>query len=279
MIASRQIDDDIRNSPTAIALIEAGIDQFGLYGQKATTRNVVEQAKANIAAIPYYFRNKNGLYRACMHYIVDEIWVELGKQLSSSHLLIEALDEALLCDAAVDSNKPAIDSNAADSTANESPVAGLSVSGSSASGSSVNETAQSGQDNNTLKEQSLQAYLNIMDTFCVFFLKDPDTQRWAQFIMREHATPTEAYEIFYERYYRHAQRIKVKLLACILGGSEDDDGIKILSHALFGQVLGFLIARESLLRGLGVKDLSGEAVQLIRDVVKQNVLASVNMHR
>jgi AcrR family transcriptional regulator len=221
MIASREIDDDIRNSPTALALINAGIDQFGLYGQKATTRNVAEHAKANIAAIPYYFRNKNGLYRACMHYIVDEIWVELGKQLNNPGLI----------------------------------------------------------DQHLSKDQAKQTYLDMMDAFCLFFLQDPDTLRWSQFIMREHATPTEAYEIFYQRYYQHAQRLKAKLLATCLDASEHDEHIKVLGHALFGQILGFLIARESLLRGLGVTALSPTSIALIRRVVRQNILATMSQFR
>jgi AcrR family transcriptional regulator len=215
MIASREISDDIRNSPTAVALIEAGIEQFGLYGQKATTRNVAEHANANIAAIPYYFRSKNGLYSACMHYVVDEIWLELGKQISDPGLIHEDL----------------------------SP------------------------------EQAKQIYLEMMDAFCLFFLQDAKTLRWSQFVMREHASPSEAYEIFYKRYYCHAQQIKGKVLAISLGANAQDEHIKILDHALFGQVLGFLIARESLLRGLGVKDLTPDSIALIRKVVRHNLIA------
>lgn len=211
----RVIGQDIRQSPTAIALIEAGIEQFSLYGEKATTRNVAQKANANIAAIAYYFKNKNGLYKACMHYIVDAIWSELGEHFQSPELL-----------------KPQMN-----------------------------------------KSQAQAFYLTLMDNFCVFFLNDPDTKCWSQFVMREHATPTEAYEIFYERYYRHSQRTKSKLLAICLAKDEHDPYIKILGHALFGQVLGFLVARESLLRGLGDTTLSQNTINMIRKVVRKNVLA------
>lgn len=213
----RVIQSDILNSATAVALIEAGIDQFGLYGQMATTRNVAEKANANIAAIPYYFRSKTGLYNACMHYIVDEIWQELGSSIGNLDALNQTLD----------------------------------------------------------KDQAIEAYLNITDNFCQFFLEDPDTLRWSQFIMREHATPTEAYEIFYQRFYKHMQKVKIHLLAICLDASEEDARVRIQSHALFGQVLGFLIARESIVRGLGVDDLNAENILLIRDVVKQTVLAVI----
>nr|WP_136250767.1 CerR family C-terminal domain-containing protein [Ningiella ruwaisensis] len=220
------ITDDIRNSSTAISLIEAGIEQFGLYGLKATTRSVVEKAKANIAAIPYYFRNKKGLYLACMHYIVDEIWAELGEGLG------EGLGNEL--------------------------------------GKQLNQDSSGLKLN---KAQSKAAYLNIMDRFCEFFLKDPKTQRWAQLIMREHASPTEAYNIFYRRYYQHMQGFKAKLLACCLGKDENDPRVKVQSHALFGQAISFLVARESLIRGLGKEDLDAQDIDMIREVIREQILA------
>lgn len=55
-------------------LIEAGIEVFGVYGyEAASTRTIAEKAGANIAAIPYYFGNKEGLYQAVAQYIAAHI--------------------------------------------------------------------------------------------------------------------------------------------------------------------------------------------------------------
>ncbi|MBT1449947.1 CerR family C-terminal domain-containing protein [Glaciecola sp. XM2] len=212
MTISYHTSDDILSSTTAVALLEAGIDQFGQFGLKATTRNIAEKAHANIAAIPYYFRSKQGLYLACMHYIIDNIFREIGE------VMIPL----------------------------ESTLSGLTP------------------------EQAKHAYLNIMDTYCGFFIEDPRTHTWAQFIMREHANPTDAYHIFSERYYQHMRRVQLKLLGKCFGRSEHDAKIKVQSHTLFGQVLGFLVAKESLLESLNQRELTADDITLIKDVVRQH---------
>jgi TetR/AcrR family transcriptional regulator, regulator of cefoperazone and chloramphenicol sensitivity len=55
-------------------LIEAGIEVFGLYGyEAASTRMIADRAEVNLASIPYYFGNKEGLYQAVAEYIATHI--------------------------------------------------------------------------------------------------------------------------------------------------------------------------------------------------------------
>ena len=55
-------------------LINAGLNLFGEHGFSATsTRMIAEEADANIAAIPYYFDGKRGLYEAVIDYISQRI--------------------------------------------------------------------------------------------------------------------------------------------------------------------------------------------------------------
>lgn len=59
-------------------LLEAAMDIFGRQGyDAATTRMIAGQAGANIAAIPYYFNGKEGLYQAVVGHIVDLIAAQL----------------------------------------------------------------------------------------------------------------------------------------------------------------------------------------------------------
>lgn len=60
-------------------LIEAAIDIFGRHGyEAATTRRIGSQAQVNISAIPYYFRGKEGLYRAVILRIVSVMQEKTG---------------------------------------------------------------------------------------------------------------------------------------------------------------------------------------------------------
>lgn len=55
-------------------LLEAAFDIFGKHGyESATTRMIAGEAGVNIAAIPYYFGGKEGLYRAVISHIVSQI--------------------------------------------------------------------------------------------------------------------------------------------------------------------------------------------------------------
>lgn len=53
-------------------LLDAALDVFGRYGyESATTRMIAAQAGTNVASIPYYFNNKEGLYTAMVEKIVS----------------------------------------------------------------------------------------------------------------------------------------------------------------------------------------------------------------
>jgi AcrR family transcriptional regulator len=55
-------------------LLEAATDIFGRHGyDAATTRMIAGEAGVNIAAIPYYFEGKEGLYRAVINHIVGMV--------------------------------------------------------------------------------------------------------------------------------------------------------------------------------------------------------------
>lgn len=61
-----------RSDATRRRLIEAGMDLFGLHGFDATTtRALADAAGANLAAIPYHFGGKDGLYRAVAQAVID----------------------------------------------------------------------------------------------------------------------------------------------------------------------------------------------------------------
>src|SRR6266851_1427947 len=55
-------------------LIDAAIKTFGDLGFEGTsTRTLAERAGVNLAAIPYYFGSKQGLYRAAANHIAERI--------------------------------------------------------------------------------------------------------------------------------------------------------------------------------------------------------------
>ena len=61
-----------RGPETRQRLIHSALEVFGAYGfDGASTRMLAERAGANLAAIPYYFGGKEGLYRAAAEFVVE----------------------------------------------------------------------------------------------------------------------------------------------------------------------------------------------------------------
>lgn len=68
-----------QNASTREKLIEAGKRLFGLHGFEATsTRVLAAAAGVNLAAIPYHFGGKEGLYHAVVEGIVSDKQASLG---------------------------------------------------------------------------------------------------------------------------------------------------------------------------------------------------------
>lgn len=60
---------DIANQRTRQRVLEAAVEVFTEHGfRKATVRDICKRAHANVAAINYHFRDKEGLYTAVLQY-------------------------------------------------------------------------------------------------------------------------------------------------------------------------------------------------------------------
>jgi AcrR family transcriptional regulator len=63
-----------RGDETRQRIIEAAIKLFGEHGfAGASTRDIAAAAGVNAPALQYYFENKEGVYQACVEYIVNDI--------------------------------------------------------------------------------------------------------------------------------------------------------------------------------------------------------------
>ncbi|MBU6236002.1 MAG: CerR family C-terminal domain-containing protein, partial [Alphaproteobacteria bacterium] len=80
-----------RSEATRRRLIEAGMSLFGINGFEATTtRALADAAGANLAAIPYHFGGKDGLYRAVAQAVVDDLGTHMDGFLDNVQQEIDA---------------------------------------------------------------------------------------------------------------------------------------------------------------------------------------------
>lgn len=68
-----------RGAQARLSLVRAAVEVFGESGlEAATTREIAQRARQNIAAIAYYFGGKEGLYLAVAEHIVEVIVARIG---------------------------------------------------------------------------------------------------------------------------------------------------------------------------------------------------------
>jgi len=218
-VATKQIND--RGEETRQRLIDAALEIFGEYGfQGASTRMLADKAEANLATIPYYFKNKAGLYCAAAQYIVDRI-----QKLTNP--LFEKIDEAV-------------------------------------------KSEQLG------RQEALQLLHQYVDVFVGVLVGLKGADSWASFMMREQMHPGAAYEILYQGLMRRTNETCAHLLAAILHEPADSAPIRIRANTIFGQILIFRTSRIGVLRLCGWKDFSGEHLEMIQTVIRENVDRIVN---
>ena len=74
-----------RGADTRQRLVEAALDVFGRYGfEGATTRQIAQAAKANLAAIVYHFGSKEALHVAVAEYLAGRIAALVGPSLMAA---------------------------------------------------------------------------------------------------------------------------------------------------------------------------------------------------
>lgn len=123
------------------------------------------------------------------------------------------------------------------------------------------------------KGEAEKIVLMIVQNMAKMFVESDEPKAWAQIIMREQANPTEAFDIFYNGHIKSMQAMAAKCVGTCLGKDPKSAEVKIRLHALIGQVLGFLVSRETLLRHLGVKKFNKNFFEHINAVLKDHTYA------
>ncbi|MED7787784.1 CerR family C-terminal domain-containing protein [Francisella sp. 19X1-34] len=118
-------------------------------------------------------------------------------------------------------------------------------------------------DNNISVEDSKLLYKKLLLSMANFLIGNDKSQDWSRIIMREQANPTEAFDIMYESYMKQIQGILIKLSSIFYNCAVDEPILVIRQQIMFGQVLSFVIAKESFLRASTEKNIKTIKKQVI----------------
>ena len=121
------------------------------------------------------------------------------------------------------------------------------------------------------KQEALQIVQGVIKSMAEMFFASEQPKLWSRIIIREQSNPTDAFDIIYLSVIQPIQDILSKAAGIYLNKPSNCDEVKIRIHALMGQVLSFLLCRESLLRHLSVERLHESHINEILSVLNIQV--------
>ena len=197
-------------------LLLAALEKIGEKGyENASVRQIADAAGQNVAAIAYYFGNKENLYGEVIEGIISYLGTAFGGLAAEAKQLLE-----------------------------------------------------SGQ---MTGERGTELLKRMLRTLLVEHIERDEIGKLRNVMIREQASPTAAFDNLYSRGMKPLHEFFTRTLAAASGEDPESHQAIIRSHALFGQVLGFTVARSTILRRLGVKKLGKEHAELIAGVIDEHI--------
>ncbi|ASG67796.1 putative HTH-type transcriptional regulator YbiH [Francisella halioticida] len=130
----------------------------------------------------------------------------------------------------------------------------------------IKSIRQKFQDGNISIKDSKKLYKTLLLSMAEILIGNSKSQDWARIIMREQANPTEAFDIMYDKYMKQIQEISIKLSSIFYNCSIVEPILIIRLQIMFGQVLSFVVAKESFLRASVQKDILNVKKQIINQL-------------
>ena len=90
-------------------------------------------------------------------------------------------------------------------------------------------------------------------------------------MMREQSSPSESFDLLYRDTIRPLHDLLTRVFAVATGEDPEGPPAIVRTHALFGQVIVFTMARETIRRRLGVRKLGPEHAAMIGGVIDEHV--------
>lgn len=194
----------------------SALEKIGEKGyENASVREIADAAGQNVAAIAYYFGNKENLYLEVIEGIIAYLKRAFGGLAEEAKRLFEAGE----------------------------------MTG----------------------ERGAELLKKMLRTLLMEHIERDDIGMLRNVMLREQASPTVAFERLYAEGMQPLHECFTRTLAAASGEDPDSHRAIIRSHALFGQVMGFTVARSTILRRLGVRSLEKEHADMISGVIGEHV--------
>lgn len=114
-----------------------------------------------------------------------------------------------------------------------------------------------------LPDEDREQYLRQLEGLCggmVELMVSPQTETWAQLILREQQSPGPAFDLLYQRFMGRTLGVLTQLLGRLRPELAEEDA-KLMVITLLGQILVWRFARAGIKRHMGWDELDIEAIK------------------
>ena len=137
----------------------------------------------------------------------------------------------------------------------------------------VLERAEPGAEIAERQVTYLPPLLDLIDAVLSMLL-NPETEHWAQLIVREQARPTAAFDVLYNGFMGMLLGLLTRLVLR-LRADDDESGARLLVIGILGQLVIWRAARTGVLRHLEWDALDETRIAQIKQAVRRNVTAQL----
>ncbi|MEK7953492.1 CerR family C-terminal domain-containing protein [Luteolibacter soli] len=197
-------------------LLLAALKKIGEKGyENASVRDIADEAGQNVAAIAYYFGNKEKLYTT----VLEGIGAYLGG----------------IFGAIAEETRTKLQSGTLDPTG------------------------------------AMDVMKRMLRTLLGQQVEDEEFEKIRLVMIREQSSPSESFDVLYNKALKPLHELFATVLGVATGEDPTSTKTILRAHALFGQVLAFKIARTTILRRLGVKNLTHDHLAIIATILDEHL--------
>lgn len=131
--------------------------------------------------------------------------------------------------------------------------------------------AQALIDANSHDKAAIRSVIHSGCALMTTLLTNDDTLHMSKFVSREQLSPTEAYNIIHQHMISPMHEHFCRLIARYTGRSSEDTETILHAHGLVGCIVGFRLARETVLKRCGWSEFNAARTELIEKVITQQV--------
>jgi len=116
--------------------------------------------------------------------------------------------------------------------------------------------------------------LSMIEKLTDWHYGSPHIVTFAKIISREHFSPSPVYGIIYNEFFSKAIARMTTIVHCLIkGNNKVDKGREaaLQTFSIFGQIFGFRLQREMLVRSLGFTGFSADEIAEIKDLLLRNI--------